>query len=68
VKKKDNTRKKESQINDYVIIRYYNGNGNTFDIDMRKKMCCIAQFFTNSSAILKRQEQKNALFIKIRHV
>jgi len=31
-------------------------------------MRCIAQFFTKSSAILKRQEQKNALFIKIRHV
>lgn len=34
---KDNTRKKESQVDDYLIIRYYNENGNTFDTDMRKK-------------------------------
>lgn len=34
---KDNTRKKESQIDDYVIICYYNRNGNMFDMHMRKK-------------------------------
>lgn len=32
----DNTRKKESWIDNYVavIIRYYNENSNTFDIDI----------------------------------
>jgi len=38
---KDNTRKKESQIKDHVIIRYYNGNSNTFDIDTRKKKSVV---------------------------
>lgn len=41
----DNTRKKESRIDNYVavIIRYYNENSNMFDIDiLMRRICYIA--------------------------
>lgn len=64
--KEDERQYKKKRIsNGYIIIRYYNGNSNMFNVDMRRKYVLYRTIFCKVSGDFKeRQEQKICIIYK----